>query len=274
MSYASYEQSSSDSRPVELYEISAGGTLYRLTSDHEPFVYDGQTYEPVSMMRSAILINDVERNDLTVTVDATLEFVRSFVTSKPSDLARMTIYRTQYDVTGERIVLFSGPVTGVTFTNNGAVAEIKVATARRVTNRPCPFRNFGKNCSLSLYGPVCAVDPEGFRLTQCTVADADGRRLIIPQASTRDDGYFTYGSLSFIAAAGLETRSISSHVGDMVELAQSPPRGLIYPGLRVDLLAGCDRALGTCSSKFNNLGNFGGFPYVPDTNPTQDGIDP
>lgn len=31
--------------------------------------------------------------------------------------------------------------------------------------------------------------------------------------------------------------------------------------------AGCDKSNSTCATKFNNIVNFGGFPYIPNTNP-------
>jgi uncharacterized phage protein (TIGR02218 family) len=39
----------------------------------------------------------------------------------------------------------------------------------------------------------------------------------------------------------------------------SPPA----PGDTVTLYAGCDRTMATCNSKFNNLANFGGQPFIP-----------
>jgi hypothetical protein len=35
----------------------------------------------------------------------------------------------------------------------------------------------------------------------------------------------------------------------------------------LEIYPGCDRTSGTCLTKFNNLVNFGGFPFMPDTNP-------
>ena len=40
---------------------------------------------------------------------------------------------------------------------------------------------------------------------------------------------------------------------------QSPPA----PGDTFTVYYGCDHTPGTCQSKFNNLANFRGFPYVP-----------
>ncbi len=38
-------------------------------------------------------------------------------------------------------------------------------------------------------------------------------------------------------------------------------------GDTVDLILGCDNTYTTCLNKFNNLINFGGFMFLPATNP-------
>jgi len=35
----------------------------------------------------------------------------------------------------------------------------------------------------------------------------------------------------------------------------------------VKIYPGCDRVRATCESKFDNLDNFGGFPWIPTKNP-------
>jgi len=45
----------------------------------------------------------------------------------------------------------------------------------------------------------------------------------------------------------------------MVPFVGGPPA----PGDGFQAWAGCDRQLGTCASKFNNIMNFGGQPFIP-----------
>jgi hypothetical protein len=47
---------------------------------------------------------------------------------------------------------------------------------------------------------------------------------------------------------------------------------LLYPvaievGTEVQLTVGCDHSTATCASRFGNLDNFGGFPFIPTKNP-------
>ena len=43
-------------------------------------------------------------------------------------------------------------------------------------------------------------------------------------------------------------------------------------GQDVDVFAGCDHTVDTCDQKFDNVINYGGWPYVPSKNPFESGI--
>ena len=52
---------------------------------------------------------------------------------------------------------------------------------------------------------------------------------------------------------------------------------LLYPvGLApqtpVELVAGCDHSMPTCAARFDNLANYGGFPFIPTKNPFSTGV--
>lgn len=77
-------------------------------------------------------------------------------------------------------------------------------------------------------------------------------------------GYFDLGSLQFTSGVlnGLR-RTIKSWDGTMVKLL-SPTPALAGAGDSFTIYPGCDKQQATCaSSKFNNVVNFRGFPYIP-----------
>lgn len=45
------------------------------------------------------------------------------------------------------------------------------------------------------------------------------------------------------------------------------PKNKLDVGTKLILYAGCDKLNTTCSTKFNNILNFGGFPFIPQDNP-------
>jgi len=37
-------------------------------------------------------------------------------------------------------------------------------------------------------------------------------------------------------------------------------------------VAGCDHSVSTCAARFDNLANYGGFPFIPTKNPFSTGV--
>ncbi len=78
-------------------------------------------------------------------------------------------------------------------------------------------------------------------------------------------GYFAYGTLQFTSGqnAGYKNEIRAFAPGE-ITLALPMP----YPvavGDEFTISAGCDRSMGTCIGRFNNIVNFRGEPYVPGT---------
>jgi uncharacterized phage protein (TIGR02218 family) len=82
---------------------------------------------------------------------------------------------------------------------------------------------------------------------------------------TQADTYFDNGQLVFnFGANNGHVVAVKAYLNSggtvyfVVPLPALPTAGdtfTIYPG--------CDKTQATCASKFSNLANFGGFPYVP-----------
>jgi uncharacterized phage protein (TIGR02218 family) len=80
-----------------------------------------------------------------------------------------------------------------------------------------------------------------------------------------DSGYFDFGLLTMNSGlnAGF-SREIKSYVPGQFVLQIAFPY-LTVPGDLYTAVAGCDKSLETCKTKFNNVVNFRGFPYIPGT---------
>jgi hypothetical protein len=73
---------------------------------------------------------------------------------------------------------------------------------------------------------------------------------------------------SLIRAHRVPARWTVPHVMDRMEegfrtLSRIPLQSTPTPGDTFTVYQGCDHTPGTCASKFSNLANFRGFPYVP-----------
>jgi hypothetical protein len=98
----------------------------------------------------------------------------------------------------------------------------------------------------------------------------------VPGAAAQPDGWFRGGVLRF----GVQLGFIIGHVGATITLSRPMPElasALANPALdpvtgaplpiTIDIAPGCDLRAETCTAKFGNLLNFGGFPAIPGRNP-------
>jgi len=101
-----------------------------------------------------------------------------------------------------------------------------------------------------------------------TVAAVSDTAVQVAAAASQPDGYFVAGML---VTANAGSRMIIGHTG--INLTMVAPMPGLTAGMDVQLYAGCDHAVATCRDRFNNLTNYGGFPFIPVKNPfTGDGI--
>lgn len=76
-------------------------------------------------------------------------------------------------------------------------------------------------------------------------------------------GYFAYGQVVWTGGANIDRKSDVQSFGGGVVLLAMPTRNPIVVGDTYMISAGCDRTLGTCLARFNNVVHFRGEPYVP-----------
>jgi uncharacterized phage protein (TIGR02218 family) len=99
-------------------------------------------------------------------------------------------------------------------------------------------------------------------------AVTDNRRFTVGSVADASD-FFTYGEIEFTSGAndGI-AREIKTHTlsgGAAVLTLQEPFPFTVAVSDQATLTAGCDRKHTTCSTRFANIANFRGEPYVPGT---------
>lgn len=279
MSYGPLEISRDSSSPVELYDIALGAEAWHFTSAEDPVTIDGTDYMPIAINRESVPLASEERTEeLAVTLPSDHEFVQKYVNVVPGDIATITIRRFQrYDDDTEVISLFKGVVSAVAFTNNGSVAQIGIAPFTDNLSKPMPRYVYSGLCNNILGDQWCTIDLE-------TGEDVDSRPFkFVGNCSDVDyttitvdgvgaaypDNFFQAGVLK--TAAG-DQRLIVKQVGDTLYLYIPLFEGVALEGNDVTLYAGCDHSLTVCQNKFDNVINYGGFPFVPRNNPFETGL--
>lgn len=269
MAYDTQERSTEGGQPIELYDFRLGAEAYLWTSNPTAVTYNSVTYEPLEIEREALMFSPDERAEaLKITVPAATPLVRKYINSVPGQKATLTIRRVhRNDGANEVIQLFKGVAKTVAFTLDGLEAEIAVLPISSELADAIPRFVYSGTCNHVLYDQACMVNQSSFR-HQAEVTGVSGDTLTIQNLNTKGDGWATAG---FVALPGGDYRLVIAHTGDTVRLLLPFPVSPL--GSTVEVFAGCGHDIDTCSSKFNNVINFGGFAWVPTKNPFTTGLD-
>jgi uncharacterized phage protein (TIGR02218 family) len=270
----------------DLYNFTLPGdtVLYYGTAD-VPIVYQGATYGgSVRFDRSQIdLKAGLETDSLTVKAYATpADLVNGvpfhqFLRQGGFDNAYLLLQRAFFPApyvpgapTGV-VWLFSGLVTEVI--TGGLEAQIKIDSHLFTLDRKIPRNLYQHLCNALLYAPDCGLNGAAYAVAGQVAAGSTLFQIGVslpPQASLPAPlpaNYFSLGKLQFTSGAlqgtwaGIATQAVA---GETTTLTLMPPLlAAPAPGDTFTVWPGCDRALATCTNKFNNVLNFRGFPWIP-----------
>lgn len=272
MAFDAKEISSQDGRIVSLYEFRWGLTVWRYTSaDREiTIVVDGSplTYTPIAITDDGMVQGGSANNDLTVRVQQNIPLVDLFRSTPPSGEIALTVRRRHDgDELDDWYVWWIGTIANV---KKGRVNEATLICRTLMAS----FRRSGlrlswtRGCPHMLYDSECRVNPEDFaHTTTITAINADGS-VTVESAGGNPAGYYDGGFIEWQATVEgtLDQRSIESSVNDTrFRIFGSTDR--LSVGLVLTLYPGCDLKGSTCSGKFNNLANYGGFEQMTGENP-------
>ncbi len=166
------------------------------------------------------------------------------------------------DVSRGTIILLQGNVSDIPVADAGH-AELDVKSRKELLNIPLPYLTYQPGCRWPLYGTGCTLSPASFQVSGALTAGSGP--LLMNTNLTNPDQYFDQGYLIF--TAGLNTgikRAIRSYVnaGGQILLFVPLPNA-VSTGDTFHAFPGCDKKQATCDTKFSNLINFGGMPYIP-----------
>ena len=255
---------------IELYKITQGNVnRATITSSPVDLVYQGVTYKSTPVKRTKIISRpDLLQNKVTLQLSVHEMLGLDLLSQVNNNLAnRLIIYRGE-DVSSLSQI-WAGALTDqscsgeiATITYGGGGISLRQLGDRRPFQRRCPFVLYDRL--------TCRATPQ---VSSVRVVSINPTKdvLEVSGIGTHSVGYFTGGVIcpsAVYSADNAGNRFISSHnkTASSDQLRLSTPIDLSV-GDTISVLAGCDRTWQTCYSKFNNIINFGGFPYLPLENP-------
>lgn len=271
MTYAGFEVSREDGAPLELYLFELSGVAFAYTNGEATWTYDSNDYIPQYVKRGSIT-NEADKagQQIEVNMPAANDFAQLYVGVVPGERASLKIYQVhRTDTPGfETKQIFEGVVSTVAYTKNGKESKIICRPLTSAGERPIPRRTYQGVCNHVLFDGRCGLLEVTYQETG-TATVVSGRDITITGLTNAVTGdYWEAGYVEF----GNERRLIVGQTANVfklnLEFKESPV------GETVRVLPGCKlRRVTDCSTKFNNVKNFGGFSYVPLKNPFETGID-
>jgi hypothetical protein len=288
VSYLDLEGSHEDGQPEELFLFTNAEESFAYTDGPLPITAGAHTYSPTPIARTNIDLRDVESNrNLTVKVPIDNAFALRYVVTVPASIDSFQLFRqhsTDTPTPGIKQYFF-GKVTGVKFKGNEALIDVK--NFGSILERLVPQQTSRNACNHILYDAKCAVSDTSFKITgDVTAISTDGLTVTLDtgantvpdtglalSAQLTDDANFFIGG--FIRRGGIEHRMVRDMTdlgGNVAEVVVLFPLQTISVGTTLEMFAGCDHQFPTCTDKFVNTPNYGGFPFVPLKNPFDVGV--
>ncbi len=270
---ATWLLTATEMRMADLYTITLkSGAVLRYTTWDQTLVVLGNTFltGPPNLERTAM----EEKTGLDVT---TIEVViRAGLTDLVSgapvlqaigqglwDGAGFRLERLFMDANSNQIgtvIRFAG-VVGPVDELTHSYAKITVNSGMQYLTMQLPPMVMQPNCTHTLFDSGCTLNKANFAESNAVQGGSTMNKLI--SQSAKPDGYYDNGQILFTSGPnnGL-LKSVKQYFSKNFYFNSPLP----FPpnaGDGFTAYPGDDKTQATCTSKFNNLANFGGFPYVP-----------
>lgn len=267
MAFNDAEISTQDGRPVTLYLLEWGNTIWRYTSADRDIEYpagSGNVYEARAVSDNGMVQGGSSQNDFQMDCPANLPIVDTFRGTPPSETIWLTVRRLHYGE-ADAPIYWIGTVTNVKrlgLADAQVIGRPLTASFKRTGLRLC----WTRECPHFLYDFGCKVDPEDFRV-DAVITDITGNTVTVDTVGGNPTNWFTGGFVAWeINADGtMERRMIELHDGNILTIFGLTDGMEI--GTALAMYPGCDRTPTTCKNKFNNLANNGGFSFMPGETP-------
>lgn len=257
---------------ADLYTITLqDNSSVRYTTFDLNLVVSGQTFSSVGHVIERSSIREVrgvevDRMSLKISTHSLsilgMPFMQAVASGK-LDGAYVTLEQlfmaTPGDTSIPPLMRFKGRVSETQ--NTRTTAELSVASDLELLNTKFPKGVYQPGCMNTLYDVCCTLTKTSYQVNGAVQSGSTTTKVKSNLAQA--DGYFTLGVVTFLSGPNIGvSRTVKSYAGGEV--------GVSYPlpfqptvGDTFKIFPGCDKRQTTCETKFNNVVNFKGFPYVP-----------
>jgi len=275
--FIDYETSKNRGRPYELYEFQYGTfstSFARYTNADSDKNFDGSVFTAIPIERDELKISGrAESQNISISIPKNTVIGQLFSAYPPPFEVKLKIWEAHFEnpddppswQTGAYAIAFIGKVTESSA--EGQIRKLQCTLQGNSMKRPGLRRNYQRSCQHVLYGPRCRASKSA-ATTSATAVAMSNSRLTVSGGWMREGAeprYYSGGIVEWDGLMGPEYRTILRVSGNVLTLS-GPIRGLAVGG-EVRISLGCNRSISICNSVHSNGPNFGGFPWIPKTNP-------
>lgn len=264
-----YVTSQAATRPVYLYEFTRGSFTWRMTNWPEVLEAGGVFWFPDNISHGRIRAGVEflsEPLDLTVGTDTVNHPLRYYLARKNMEITSLSIFESDADtLTLDRTApVYTGRLASVIYEDSGII-KADCSSILRISEQQVPRQQVQRTCNHRLFDANCGVVEATYQVPGTLIIVTDEYVEAVEfgaEAITRADvNWFAMGKVR----VGTEVRMVVGQDGDKLYLDEA--FSLAAGGDAAVALPGCDKRIGTCLNKYDNVLRTIQFPYLPSKNP-------
>lgn len=273
MAFRGLELSRSKGSPIELFRFRYGAgpdDAYCYTNAEQARVHQGETYWPAPIKRGKLASSseDMSKASLEINMPGNSKVAELFRVTAPAGNINVTLFQGHSrDPANEFLAIWTGRITLCTWEDNGNQVKLACEHVRSQLRRLALRRHYQYMCPHVLYGDQCRAS-ETAATTMRNVQVVDGRLVTLNVLLGQPELYLG-GMLKWTDSRGaMQARTIlnTDTFNGLTRFSLSGVATDLVPGASVATVRGCSHSLEGCKTH-NNVGNFGGQPFIPSSNP-------
>ena len=239
------------------------GLTLRFTNHDQPITVDGETFQPSSSFSGSAVSSKsgLSVDNLNVLAIVSDDITEDDLMAGEYDDAEVILYLAQWtDVNAGLWPLKRGYIGEVKTMGQQFEAELRGLSERIQRTQGLIYTI---ECTAILGDARCTKDLTAFTHTATVTSTKSDDRTFRCDV-VQPVRYFQYGTCEFTSGPndGRRVEVLGHQSGGLITLLERMPYPIIE-GTTVQLVAGCDKLAATCRTKFSNLLNFRGFPFMP-----------
>lgn len=241
---------------------------YIFTFLDEVYTFNTNSYNISSIgIERTELTQEFGDQDLKITVPLSIYPFSMFLYSSV-----LVNFNVQINVDGSP--LFSGVLKDINMDVTTNKATLTFGIKYFYFNGEIPTRNFGTSCSFLFCDSNCGIMHSTYEYELQNPVFTDTTKLSIVCDNLPINLLAEYYTIGHIETDRGESAYISkiNYDADLDKTIINLGTPILFDYTTLTIFAGCDKSLQACTNIFNNINNFGGFPFIPYKNPTTSGV--